>query len=141
VMPYVAMVEYLRFGKVARYKAINGINKFGKATLIMHSKDDTTIPYEDSIVALQKHCHNTQAEFYTYLDRGHTMSRPVENEDRVKASFASIPKIRERYKGESYFRHNIDTHYQCAAMDDIYKLDPEFMKRVMTFYDKALQTK
>lgn len=138
VIPYVAIVEFLRFGRVARFKSITGINKFGRPTFIMHSKDDTTIPYEDSIVALQDKCTNPNAEFFTYLDRGHTLSRPVENEDKVKLSFASIEKIRERHKGESYFRHNIDTHYQMADFGDIYKLDEEFMQKVCDFYDRAL---
>lgn len=138
VNPYVRIVEFFRFGKVATYGAMDGINKFNKPVLIMHSKDDTTIPYKNSIVAKREHCHNKAAEFYSYLDRGHTISRPVENEDRVKAAFASMPKVRERYKRESYFRHNIDTHYERANLEDIYTLCPEYMGRVSNFYDRAL---
>lgn len=138
VMPYLHIVEFFRFGKCARFGAMEGINKFNKPILIMHSEDDTTIPYDDSIVAKKDKCTNSKAEFFTYKDRGHTISRPVENEDRVKASFSAIGKIRGRYRGESYFRHNIDTHYQGADYKDIYTLDPEFMKKVSDFYDKAL---
>lgn len=138
LMYYFKMVERIRFGKVAKYSAIDGINKFGGAVMVAHSKDDPTIPFSASIVKSKEKCTNQNAVFISYEDRGHTMSRPVSDEICIKQSFADDPSFRKLSRKESMFKYHVDSHYDKSKLEHIYGLDIEFMDNVNKFYEKAL---
>ncbi|MEG1608891.1 MAG: alpha/beta hydrolase, partial [Clostridia bacterium] len=138
---YFQVVEVLKFGKIAKYKAIDGINKFGKPVIVAHSKDDPSIPFEGSIYGKQNECTNPYAKFLCFEGRGHTLSRPLKDEQIVNKSFVKDGSFRKLKHRESFFKYNVDMHYAKAEMENIYGLDTEFMDGIDKFYDNALQQK
>lgn len=135
---YFRIVEYFKFGKIAKYSAMDGINKFNKPIIVAHSQDDPSIPFSSSIYSKKDNCTNPWAQFLCFEDRGHTLSRPVEDEKIIAEKFKSDKSFRNIKKNESFFKYHVDKHYNNADTKYIYSLDDKFMDSIDKFYVLSL---
>lgn len=135
--PWVYLYYILKYGKRALYKGINGVSKFHGPVLVMHSKDDPTVHYEDSVAIRQPKNKNPQAKFVVFEDRGHTLSRPIEAEQEIKRLHKG--KKTQLAMGKSnIFEYNVNTGYEYSDKSLVYATDYEFMDSVNEFFEQAL---
>lgn len=135
-LPWIRIIEKLRFGKVARYTASGGINSYGGPVLIMHSKDDPTVPYSCSVAACGN-ITNPNVSRVVFEDRGHTLSRSVAAEKIIENDFAGKPR-RKMYSRESYFKYEVDIHYHFSDKKVVFDTDEKFMDIAGGFFEKVL---
>lgn len=136
---HINFASWYKFGRVAKYKSMEGINNFGKPVFIGHSDNDTTVSLGISILNSKTRCTNPHAEFHLYSGKGHTLSRPYDRNARVEESKKlPLPKIKQGRK-ESAFKFNFDCCYHNADIADIYAIDEEFMETIDKFYQKAVK--
>ena len=135
--PWFYLHFIIRYGKRALYKGINGVNKFQGPVLVMHSKDDPTVHFENSIAIHQDKNKNPQAEFVIFEDRGHTISRPVEAEAEIKRLHKG-KKTQLAMGKTNIFEYNVNTGYEYCDKSLVYATDYEFMDSVNDFFEKAL---
>ena len=135
--PWIYVYYVFLYGKRALYKGINGVNKFHGPVLVMHSKDDPTVPYECSVAINQKKNKNPQAQFIIFEDRGHTLSRPVEVEKEIKRLHKG-KKSKIAMGNTNIFEHNVNTGYEYCDKSLVYATDYEFMDSVNEFFEEAL---
>lgn len=138
MMPYLRLVQRMMYGKVSAYKAVDGINKYGGKVLISHSKDDPTVPYKCSIAAQKDRITNKNAQVLLYDDRGHTLSRSVAAEDRIKRDCYDKPR-RKMQRNECYFKWEVDCHYHYCDRKDVFDIDKAYMDEIEKFYSAALE--
>lgn len=134
-MPWIALIERMIYGKKAKYTAVSGINAYGGPVLVAHSKDDPTVPWSCSVAAAEG-IENPKVKKLVYEDRGHTLSRPVEAENIIKADCAGKPH-RKMYKGECYFKYEVDVHYHYSKKEVVFATDEEFMNTAAEFFAQA----
>ena len=71
VSPFVNIYEFIKFGKYANITATDGINSVACPVMIMHSTDDTVVPYDVSIVFNKDKITNKKLIVKEYYDRNH----------------------------------------------------------------------
>lgn len=136
--PWIYLYQWLKYGKHSNYQGMNGVNHFKGNVLVAHSKDDPTVPFDISVYAQKDKCTNPKAEFLLYEDRGHTLSRPVASEDRIKED-SKGKRYREPYDGCNIFHYNVRGHYAWSSKEDVYAIDQDFMDQVDDFYVRAIE--
>lgn len=135
--PWMYLYFMVLYGKKALYKGIKGINRYKGDVLVMHSKDDKTVRFADSVAIHKDECTNPNAEFVIFEDRGHTLARPVETEKHLKQINKSHVSQIKRGK-TNIFEHNVNVWYEFADRREVNKVDEAFMDKVLDFYLKAL---
>lgn len=136
--PWNTLVEKVKFGKYAGGTGVSGINKFKGPVLISHSKDDPTVPYSCSVIAHRDEITNPKAEFMLFEDRGHTLSRPKEEEKKIAQSV--VGKKTNIVKTAQYntFQYNVDIRYEFSDKESVFAIDDEFMDAVNAFFERCL---
>ncbi len=136
--PWLYLHFIVFYGKRALYTGIGGINKYKGDVLVMHSKDDKTVRYHDSVAIHKDKCTNPNAKFVIFEDRGHTLARPVEIENEIKEINKKNVSTLKRGK-TNVFEHNLNVYYQFADRRRLNSVDEKFMDSVEEFYSQALK--
>ena len=134
--PSTYVISFLRFGKVAFYEGIKGINKFNKPVLITHSKDDPTVPFEISLANHMDKCTNKKAIVNIYEDRAHSIHRAKWAEEEISKSVIGKPVI-EKPADMNIFQYYMEIKYRYTTADVEFALDEEYMNSIEAFFDKA----
>lgn len=73
VMPYVNLYESFKFKKFAKYSALDGFANTSAKIIVVHSKDDDVIPFDDNAALyLQKYQNDPRFEFVISENKGHS---------------------------------------------------------------------
>lgn len=95
--PYISIYEFLKFGKYSLKSATDGINKANCPVLIMHSLDDTIVPYNDSIVASKDKIKNTKTVIKTFSNKSHFITSTLRNNTVVGSDIKTLDLILDFY--------------------------------------------
>jgi len=133
--PFARIVSYAKFGKVATYKGIKGINAYSGPVFVAHSKDDPTVPYKYSIVVKQDKCTNKLAEFHTYENLGHTVYRPIECEKAINRHREGKETLQQN--GSNVFQYVMDDRYRWSTREEVFGLNEEYMDTIDEFFTKS----
>ena len=71
VSPFVGIYEFIKFGRYANITATDGINLASCPVMIMHSTDDTVVPYDVSIVSNKDKIKNRRLVIKEYSEKNH----------------------------------------------------------------------
>lgn len=71
ISPIAGVYEFIKFGKYATVTATEGINMATCPVMIMHSTDDTVVPYDVSIVSYKNEMTNDKVIVKEYNDKNH----------------------------------------------------------------------
>ena len=137
--PWNSLVEKFKFGKYAGGTGVSGINKFKGPVLISHSKDDPTVPYSCSVISHRNEITNPLAEYLLFEDRGHTMSRPKEEEKKIAESAAGKKSNIVKTSSYNTFQYNVDIRYEFSDKETVFAIDDEFMDAVNDFFERCLK--
>ena len=137
--PWNTLVEKVKFGKYAGGTGVSGINKYKGPVLVSHSKDDPTVPYSCSIIAHRDEITNPNTEYLLFEDRGHTMSRPREDEKKISEDLKG--KKSKIVKNAKYntFQYNVDIRYEYSDKATVFAIDEEFMDAVNDFFERCIE--
>ena len=70
-LPYLKMYEWYKFGNYASASALEGLKNTQANVLIMHSKDDTRVPYTHYETFYNEFSNNDKFTFVSYDQLGH----------------------------------------------------------------------
>lgn len=140
-VPYLSLIERVKFGKYATYNSMDGFENSDAAIMVIHSKDDSMISYENSFVIYKERFQEEERfHFIEFEHRGHNYiyhSDAMRNyQDDFNAEFKEYldtldgeftPEIKEAYLNE-----NLDK----MMLSD---LDKELMDQIVQFYDNSLE--
>lgn len=135
--PWMYLYFMTLYGKRALYKGIDGINKYKGDVLVIHSRDDKTVRFEDSVAIHKDECTNPNAKFVIYEDRGHTLARPIEVESHIK-QINKANKTTIKQGKTNIFEHNVNIWYEHVDRREANKVDEKFLDTVFEFYEEAL---
>lgn len=132
--PFVSLTEYIKFGKIARSNAIDSINASEIPILLMHSKDDSTVPFHISPVSQESSITNNQAIFRVFQVGGHDFLMSDRASSYQKKVLSDRAELRAKYdeipldiKGE--FMKTMD-------LGQLNEINPEIMDEIIHFLDK-----
>ena len=91
--PFVKIYEFLKFGKYTNATAVNGINSVNCPVMVMHSYDDTVVPFEVGIANFKDEITNPFVTFKLYEDRNHIVTAKDGEYD-----YAVLDEIREFFE-------------------------------------------
>jgi len=81
IEPFVKIYEFIKFGKYTNATAVNGINSVDCPVMIMHSYDDTVVPYDVGIANFKDKITNPFVTFKLYENRNHIVTAKDGNYD------------------------------------------------------------
>ncbi len=137
VKPWTYLHYFLLYGKKAMYKGIKGVSAFNKPVLVMHSTDDKTVPYESSVAIHKDKNTNPYARFVIYDDRGHTLSRPPEVEQKIR-ELHNGKKTNLKLGDSNIFEYNVNVGYEYCDRLTVFEIDEKFMDEVNSFFKEVL---
>lgn len=136
--PYMALYERIKFGKeYTAISAIEGLAKTNAGIMIVHSKDDTTVPTKYGYDKFYEEFGSSERfEFVLYEDKGHDYLFYSE------AAWAYREQINEDYK--SYVEDNGKEY--CAETKEefmneyldkkqCFEPDPVLMEQILNMFD------
>ena len=139
--PWNALVEKIKFGKFAGGTGVSGINKYNGPVLVSHSKDDPTVPYSCSIIAHRDEITNPRVEYLLFEDRGHTMSRPREDEIKIAKSVEGKKSRIIKTAKYNTFQYNVDIRYEYSDKQTVFATDDKFMDMINAFFERCLEAR
>lgn len=137
VKPWTYLYYLFLYGKRALYKGIDGVNKYKGPVLVMHSRDDKTVPYDSSVTIHRSENKNPQAKFVVLDGRGHTLSRPPEVEQEIKKLHKG-KKTKLTLGKSNIFEYNVNVGYEYCERALVFAIDEEFMDKIDGFFDGVL---
>ena len=139
MMPYINKIEEEKFGRYASASCIEGFEKSDTVVMIVHSSDDSIVPYDKSFQKFyDMYNSDSRFEFVSYENKGHNMvfcaDSAFEYRDEFNRQFDEYMEaagFTPELKAE-YLKENIDKKKR-------YALDDELMKKMSDLYDNNLQ--
>ncbi len=138
--PYISLYEKIKYGEYAGTTAIEGFDNSNANILIMHSKDDERIPYDDQYgMFYDRYKDSERFQFISYDNRGH--SYILESD----AAREYIKKFNDEFgKYQLALGNNINeeviTEYVNKNFNSelYYDLDDELMLKLVEFYNSSI---
>lgn len=131
--PFVSLVEYIKFKKIAGYNAIDAINNTDIPILLMQGKKDSVVPIQISPVAKASSISNSKVKSRILEDEGHEFLRSrqalkyqkdlLQNLDKLKAEYGEIPLKKKQEIMKNFDKRRFN------------ELDSETMNEVICFFD------
>lgn len=138
LMPYVNLYERIKFGsEFTSVSAIQGMEKTEAGIMIVHSKDDTTVPiiygYDKFYEAFGD---SDRFEFVLYEDRGHNYLFYSENALEYQAQLNVNYRIYVEEHGGEY-NAEIKEEFMKGYLDKkkCFEPDPVLMEQILEMYD------
>lgn len=127
-LPYVGLYERFLFGENANYTGIDGLNKTKAHVLIIHSKDDPVVNYQDNFLAYQEaFAQNPRFTFLALSHHGHNATL----EPQVQEKIALIEEQRDLLSPDE----ETLKYLALAEKKLTLELDQSLMDTIVQFYD------
>lgn len=138
LMPYISIVERVKFGTYASYNCIDGFEASNAGVMIIHSVNDDIVSFENQFERfLDTYQNNSRFTFIRYENRGHDY---VYYTDASKEYRNEINNQFKEYVNslDTELSAEIKTEYMNEHLEKnmLFDLDIELMDKVVSFYDK-----
>lgn len=138
LMPYISIVERVKFGTYASYNCIDGFEASNAGVMIIHSVNDDMVSFENQFERFSDtYQNNSRFTFIRYENRGH---------DYVYYSDASKEYRNEINNQFTEYVNSLDTELTAEIKTEymnehleknmLFDLDIELMDKIVSFYDK-----
>ncbi len=140
LFPYVELYERIKFGsELSSLSALDGLKSTDARVMIVHSKDDKTVPIEYGYDKFyEEFAQNERFQFVLYEDRGHSY---LFYSDEACAYREALNAEYEKYIKENNKRDNESTKsaFMKANLDKKKCFEPDMalMSQIIEMYDKA----
>lgn len=136
-MPYISVYEKIKFGRYSSYSCMDGFESTETGVIIVHSKDDNLILYDNFSQFKENYGNNQRFEFIDFENKGHEF---ILQEDTSQEYW-------ENFKAEyrAYFEtNNIEStqetreEYALEHLDltTLYDLDVDLMTDILNFFNE-----
>lgn len=138
LMPYISIVERMKFGTYASYNCIDGFEASNAGVMIIHSANDDMVSFENQFERFSDtYQNNSRFTFIRYENRGHDY---VYYSDASKAYRNEINNQFTEYVNslDTELTAEIKTEYMNEHLEKniLFDLDIELMDKIVSFYDK-----
>lgn len=141
-IPTLNLVQLLKFGRAARFTAVDGINSTDIPILIVHGKEDTVIPYDGcSIISHKSEIKNPNVSYITttgvqgYHNSLYWSKESLEYLDKVNAEYS---KIYEKYDNDPPYEERVE--FISTINDDLMaELNPDLFDSIDSFFENAIE--
>lgn len=138
LMPYISIVERVKFGTYASYNCIDGFEASNAGVMIIHSVNDDIVSFENQFERfLDTYQNNSRFTFIRYENRGHDY---VYYTDASKEYRNEINNQFKEYVNslDTELSAEIKTEYMNEHLEKnmLFDLDIELMDKIVSFYDK-----
>ena len=138
LMPYISIVERVKFGTYASYNCIDGFEASNAGVMIIHSVNDDMVSFENQFERFSDtYQNNSRFTFIKYENSGH---------DYVYYSDASKEYRNEINNQFTEYVNSLDTELTAEIKTEymnehleknmLFDLDIELMDKIVSFYDK-----
>ena len=139
LVPYVTLYENIKFGSdYASVSAVEGIEKTSTPVLIVHSKDDPTVPVESGYEEYYECFKNdSSVDFLLYEDRGHSAllysEAAVRYQDKLQRDYEAY--LEKTGKDDT---DEVKGAYMKGRLDPVRYYEPnmEIVNRALELFDK-----
>lgn len=137
-LPYVSLYEKIKFGSYSSYSCMAGFENTETGVIIIHSKDDNVILYENNFSLFKENYENNpRFEFIDFDTKGHEFilqkdtSQEYWENFRVeyKDYFAANNIESTQETRDEYFSEHLD-------LPTLYDLDVDLMTDILNFFDE-----
>ncbi|ABX42356.1 alpha/beta hydrolase [Lachnoclostridium phytofermentans] len=137
LMPYVSMIEHVKFGTYSSYNCIDGFETSDAGVMIVHSYDDEMVSYEKQYKRFwNTYQNNPRFTFVPYENRGHNyiyysdISKDYRN--KLNNQFSEFVSSLD-----TELTAEIKTKYMNENLNKtiLFDLDKDLMNRIVAFYD------
>lgn len=135
--PFVSLIEFVKFGDVSNYNAVEAINGVNIPVLLMHSRDDSMIPIEISPIIEKSNITNPKVEFRIFEDRGHDFLMSDEASEYQKEVLSYLNKLKGKYeKIPSEVKQEFINSVDKSRLNEI---DLDIMTEMIAFLNSAFK--
>ncbi|MCI9182693.1 MAG: alpha/beta hydrolase [Acholeplasmatales bacterium] len=126
-IPFIVLIDELHCGRYSLIHAKTILKSTNIPTLIIHSKDDTMIPYKTSTEYLMKHIVNSNLSYYIVEDKGHNPEYSAEAIAYTRKSYQQIKEL----KAEDVlaYRKGLDYHKMGELDSKVMEIIVAFLKK------------
>ena len=126
-IPFLILIDAMHCGKYSFANAKKSLKKTPISTLILHSKDDTMVPYLTATGHLQKAICNSKVSFYIVDGKKHNPDYSVEALAYTQAAYEKLNAITNPID-KLEFRRNLDYHKMGELDEKVLRDILDFLK-------------
>lgn len=131
LMPYVGMYQYAKFGRKFKMSGVRGLKQTDAKVLIIHSKDDVDVPFNNYLKYYKAFKNNDRFTFVTYEDAGHRLTLLPE----------AISQIKSLEKKQSLTSDPIEIKkLESAKYKNLTKFNYQVLRDITLFLNDILET-
>lgn len=140
IIPFAALYERLKFGRYAGISGASGVLNSNAGVLLIHSKDDTVVPYKHSVAAHVKPFIKSYSRVIIklYSNRGHNVFRSDASIAYRAEIVGEQMKLRKRY-GNNIPKKVCDEYIKGIDKRLLSELKVDLMKEMTTFFTSSLE--
>ena len=140
IIPFAALYERLKFGRYAGISGASGVLNSNASVLLIHSKDDTVVPYKHSVAAHVKPFIKSYSRvtIKLYSNRGHNVFRSDASIAYRAEIVGEQMKLRKRY-GNNIPKKVCDDYIKGIDKRLLSELKVDLMKEMTTFFTSSLE--
>jgi pimeloyl-ACP methyl ester carboxylesterase len=140
IIPFAVLYERLKFGRYAGISGASGVLNSNASVLLIHSKDDTVVPYKHSVAAHVKPFIKSYSRVIIklYSNRGHNVFRSDASIAYRAEIVGEQMKLRKRY-GNNIPKKVCDEYIKGIDKRLLSELKVDLMKEMTTFFTSSLE--
>lgn len=140
VLPFMMAYEGLKFGDYASVSVMEGFEASDAAVMILHSRDDDTVPAEYGYdVFYEAYADDERFQFILFEDRGHNYLYNSEASevyrDQINEDYAAYV---ESNGGEYNAEIKMEFMEQFLDKGEAFALDAELFSQILDFFDSYI---
>lgn len=146
MLPFVRLHEGIKYGEYASNTAMDGFSNSTAAVMIVHSRDDETVPPEYGYdIYYKKYKDDSRFRFIQFEEKGHNYFHDETYRSGFNSEFDKwletldydykASEYKERFSEEkaAYIHQNLDREKWCGT------LDSDLFEEFVGFYDENLE--
>lgn len=138
LLPYVSLYENIKYGsKYTKISSLDGFNKTDAGVIIVHSKDDTTVPVDYGYNKYyEKYSENDRFEFILYNSKGHERLLYSE-EANMYRDYVNIEYTRYvEQRGGEHTAEIKEEFFKNVDLKRVFEVNTDLMNKVILMYDQ-----
>ncbi len=140
IIPFAALYERIKFGRYSAASGSYGVLNSNARVMLIHSKDDTVVPYKHSVAAHVKPFIEPDGRVVVklYNDCGHNVFRSDASIAYRSEIVAEQMKLRKRY-GNNIPKKICDEYANSIDKRLLSELKVDLMEEIATFFTNSLK--
>lgn len=137
--PYIKLYEKMKFGKYSDYSATDGFEHVATNVMIIHSENDSIVPFSEYENFYKKYKNNSRFEFIQFEDRGHNTILNSEKSRNYCRILKQKYNVSKDALPEPINKEKIDPAILKKIDLDLYnEIDTTVLSKITDFYNRSI---